>query len=299
MLLVWACLLLPAGLSAQEGQLRLKLAATPLVDVDRNIPRGQKAGRYDIAVLVGNRNYRRPGVPAVDFAHNDLAIMKRYLVTTMGFDPRNILEERDATKGVFELLFGGHNSYQGQLYDYVRPGKSKVFIYYVGHGAPDRNTGEGYFVPVDSSPDYVAATGYPISTFYANLKKLPAKELVVVLDACFSGRSQNGLLLKNVSPGMLRVKTRAAGLRQGAVMSSAGADQLSAWYPEKSHSLYSYYFFKGLQGEADGNGDKRITTGEMDRYLSGEVPYWARRLAGNKQQPKMEGKQDIVLATLK
>jgi len=154
-------------------------------------------------------------------------------------------------------------------------------------------------VPVDVDPDYVANAGYPLSLFYANLRALPAKEVVVVLDACFSGRTPEGLLFKTVSPTLLYMKETAAHLDQGAVMSSAQGTQLSAWYPRQRHSLYTYYFLKGLQGKADANRDRRITVGELQDYVGEEVPYWAGREAGVTQQPKLVGRRDIVLATLR
>ncbi len=65
---------------------------------------------------------------------------------------------------------------------------------------------------------------------------------------------------------------------------SSSGDEVSSWFPEKKHSLYTYYFLKGLQGEADQNGDKILTVGEMQYYLAEKVPYEARRL-NNRQQP--------------
>ncbi|MCG8036135.1 MAG: caspase family protein [Candidatus Thiodiazotropha taylori] len=272
---------------------------TQPVDVDQRIPKGQPAGEYDVALLIGNGSYGNKGMPDVDFAHNDVQVMKRYLINTMGYRPENVLVETDITKGGFETLFGTQQSSRGKLGRYVMPGESRVFVYYVGHGAPDVNTHDGFFVPVDADPDYIANSGYALSTFYASLRKLPAKELIVVLDACFSGRTQEGQLIRNVSPGLLMVKDTHSGIHQGAVFSSATGNQLSSWYPKKRHSLFTYYFLKGLQGEADANKDKQITTGELNAYVAKHVRYMAGRLAGKDQEPKMEGKDDLVLATLK
>lgn len=283
--------------AAQQG-LSLAIKAPEGSDVDRNIPKGRQAGRYDVAVIVGNRKYPRQGVPDVEYAHQDLEAMKKYLVRTMGFAAENIIEERDATKGTFETLFGSARSANGKLARWVRKDKSRVFVYYVGHGAPDPEKGDGYFVPTDADPDYIANSGYSVSTFYANLRKLQARELVVVLDTCFSGRTEKGLLFKNVSPALLRVKVVAANVGGGAVLTSSRGDQLSTWYPKQRHSLYTYYFLKGLQGAADANKDKKITTGEMQAFVGEEVDYWAGRLAGKSQQPKLEGQKDVVLATL-
>ncbi|MBM3540339.1 MAG: hypothetical protein FJX55_21265, partial [Alphaproteobacteria bacterium] len=33
-----------------------------------------------VAVIIGNRTYHQPGVPAVEFAHNDAAAMRRHAI---------------------------------------------------------------------------------------------------------------------------------------------------------------------------------------------------------------------------
>jgi len=64
---------------------------------------------------------------------------------------------------------------------------SRVFIYYSGHGAPDPRTGDAYLVPYDGDPSFIENTGYSLKKLYDTLGKLPSKEIVVILDSCFSG----------------------------------------------------------------------------------------------------------------
>ena len=83
------------------------------------------------------------------------------------------------------------------------------------------------------------------------------------------------------------------------LITSAAVDQVSSWYPEKKHSLFTYYFLKSLQGDADANKDREITAKEMRAYLAENVPYMARRLTGNEQQPVIMGRDDDVIVVLK
>jgi hypothetical protein len=269
------------------------------IDVDVNIPEGEKAGKYDIAVIIGNRTYRRPQVPAVEYADRDAAIMREYLVQTLGYDAGNIIYEENAGLATFRQIFGSPGDPRGQLFQWVKPNESRVFIYYVGHGAPDLESQEAFFVPVDANPEYIRASGYPLRTFYENLSKIPAKHLTVVLDACFSGNSDKGMLFKGISPAMVKVKKEYAGPQNATLISSGAMDQVSTWYPEKRHSLFTYYFLKGIQGEADANKDRKITVGEMKAYLNEHVPYAAQRLKGIDQQPVVMGKDSEIIAVLK
>ncbi|MGB4599899.1 MAG: caspase family protein, partial [Trichlorobacter sp.] len=268
-------------------------------DIDTSIPSGKPAGKYDVAVVIGNTNYSSTGTPNVDFAIHDAQAMKEYLIKAFGYNPSNIIYIENATLAKMYEVFGTENDFQGKLYKWVKPGKSQIFIYYVGHGAPDQQSGEGYFVPVDANPQYISTSGYKLSTFYENLSKIPAAKKTVVIDACFSGSSANGQLLKGVSGLTARLKSEPkAAVAADLLLTSAGMNQVAGWYPEKGHSLFTYFFLKGIQGDADTNKDGRITMGEMKAWLNDQVPYMARRLTGNEQQPVMMGKDGDELVSL-
>ena len=269
------------------------------VDVDEAIPRGIKAAPNDVAVVIGNRNYEASGSPNVEYAQRDARVVKEYLIKTMGFDAKNILYEENATLSKFRELFGTEQDYRGKLARFVKNGVSRVFVYYVGHGAPDLESTEAYFVPVDANPQYIKANGYRLQTFYDNLSRIPAKGMTVVLDSCFSGNSEKGTLFKNISPALVKVKKEFNGPPNAVVITSAAMDQVSSWYPEKRHSLFTYYFLKGLRGEADPNGKGMITVGGMRKYLQDNVPYMARRITGNEQLPMVTGSDNHILAEVK
>jgi hypothetical protein len=282
--------------ATKQGEVRLSVIPD---DVDRAIPQGEKAGRYDVGVIIGNRNYGPSGAVDVEYANRDARIMKAYLVKTLGYDPANIIYVEDATFAKFNEIFGSDKDYKGRLYNYVKPGLSRVFIYYSGHGVPDLESHEAYFFPVDASPAYIKANGYPLQTFYENLSRLPAKKITLVVDACFSGNLQRGSLFRNMSPAMVKVKKEYQGPPHATILVSGAMDQVATWFPEKGHSLFTYYFLKGLQGQADINRDRRITVGEMKAYLMEHVPYMSRRLNGIEQHPVITGDGSEIMAILK
>jgi hypothetical protein len=269
------------------------------VDVEREIPEGRARNPDATAVVIGVRNYRSRAVPPVEFAHRDVAVVKAYLVRTLGFDPKNVIEVPDATLSDFRRVFGIEGKPQGQLMNWVRAGRSDVFVYYAGHGAPDPGSHGAYFVPSDADPNYIASGGYSLDLFWENLGKLPARNLTVVLDTCFSGNSEEGLVLADVSPALLQVRAEFRGPEGSVVMTSAGPDQVSTWYREKKHSLFTYWWLKGLGGAADADVNREVTVGEMAAYLGNEVPYWARRLSGQEQTPVIMGEPTRVLVWLR
>jgi len=270
-------------------------------DVDADIPAGKLARPYGVAVIIGNQNYaaQNKGIANVDFAGRDAKAMRDYVEKVMGYDPKNIIYQLDASSGDLRNIFGSKENPQGMLHNFIRGGETEVFVYYVGHGAPGPDGKTSFLVPVDAKADYIANNGYPLDLFYQVLDKLEVRNLTVVMDACFSGDSAGGPLFSKISPAMLKTAKPVREMADSVIFTSADKDQVATWYQEKRHSLFTYFFLKGLRGEADANKDKSITAGEMKEYLAKEVPYWAQREANRKQNPLVVGKASAVLAELR
>ena len=107
------------------------------VDIHSNIPYTHKRNKNAIGVIIGNKSYSNKDVPNVDFALNDAQYMKKYLVQTLGYDEGNIIYIENATQTDFITIFGNEQNHKGKLYDWVKENQSDVFVYYVGHGAPN------------------------------------------------------------------------------------------------------------------------------------------------------------------
>lgn len=237
----------------------------------------------DIAVIIGNANYERQGrdIPNIDPAYADAAGVKKYVTTALGVLPGNVIDLHDATSANFVEVFGSANSYRGQLYDWVRPGVSNVFVYYSGHGAPGKD-GEAFLVPTDANAQRVDLSGYPLSQLFQNLGKLPAKSITVVLESCFSGASQAGSVIANASPVYIKPKTPP--IPENVTLIAAGkADQIASWEQDKSHGLFTKYFLKAMSGKADADKNGTVSKAEMEAYLSDTLTYYARRYYGRDQ----------------
>ncbi|UZR94797.1 caspase family protein [Chondrinema litorale] len=266
-----------------------------IADVDINIPKTKLVNSNAIAVIIGNKDYENKDVPPVDFAINDAQIMKKYLVSSFGFQENNILYIENARQADFYRIFGTNGNHKARLYNLVKPDISDVFVFYSGHGAPDPESKEGFFVPVNCEPSLVAFNGYPVNTFYANLSQIPYKSLTVVMDACFSGSSEAGMLLKDISPIFIEPKMKILNDEKSRIFTSSTGDQVSSWYRDKNHSLFTYYFLKAIQGEADMDKNKEISMKEIRTYIEEHVPYEARRLTNRTQTPEIYGIDDLVM----
>ncbi len=169
-----------------------------------------------------------------------------------------------------------------------------VFVYYSGHGAPNTKTGEPYLVPYDGDPAFIEATTYPLKRLYAALEKLPAKEVVVMLDSCFSGAGGRSVIAKGMRPMMLSIENPVLASGKTMVLAASSGTQTSSTFEEKSHGLLTYYFLKGLQGDGDLNKDGKIDMAELYEYVRPNVERIARNQYNNEQTPQLLASPDLL-----
>ena len=246
----------------------------------------------DIAVIVANGRYRELGtdLPDITPAYADADGIRRYVGATLGVSEDNVIFLRDAKRADLIAVFGGKTDHRGQLFDWVEPGRSRVFVYYAGHGAFAGEAGGEVLVPVDAKASDIERGGYALETLYRNLARLPARSVTVVLEAGFSGESQTGTLTAGA-----RERRMAEVPANLTVISASGADQIASWEKDRSESLFTKYFLSGVSGEADakpyGNGDGKVGWSELKRYLKRTMTPAARDYYGREQSAR------FVLAT--
>ena len=257
-------------------------------------PHTTKANPDAVAVVIGVQHYKNADVPSVDYALNDAEVVEEYAVKAMGISPENVIMLRDASKGDLERVFGTPGNPRGQLYNLVAAGKSDVVVYYSGHGAPDPETRKAYLVPADGDPNYVKVNGYPLQLLFDNLNAVRARSATVVLDACFSGGSPKGSLIAKASPLMMTTDRPSIG--KITLFASSAGNEISSWFPQKRHGLFTYFFLDALHGAGAKRKGRQITAAEVRDYLSQNVPPMARRLFGREQDPRFYGDEGRVLA---
>jgi len=252
-----------------------------------------------VAVIIGNKNYGNR-IPQVDFAHNDAEAMKRFLIEILGVIEGNIIDLRDVKLAEMEAVLGNDRTQKAKLWRYVRPRESDVFIYYSGHGVTGLKDGYQYLLPVDGDPNAPEIQGYPTELLYRNLGQLEARSVTVFIDACFSGESPSGSLVRSASG--IQVTSKSIPAVPFTVISAANKDQIASWDKEARHGLFTKYLLDALYGAADnnryGNADHRITLSEIKGYLDREMTYAARRQFGREQQATVIGDPEKVIVFL-
>jgi hypothetical protein len=269
--------------------------AVPVDDADQPIQTSIQNPNA-VAVVIGIGEYQNSDVPKVDFAVNDAEAVRRVLTQTLGYTESRVLVRTNsqASSGRMKPLI------RQELKARVVAGQSDVFVYYSGHGAPNADTREGYLIPWDYDPQYIPSSdsAYSLKELYSDLAGLGARSVTVVLEACFSGVSENGALTKDASPLNIVVDNPAQTLTNGTVISASGAREIATWHRDRKHGLMTYYWLLGMRGEA-GDAQGRVTPESLKKYLQEKVPAMAQTLKGRKQTPDVvAAAADRVLAQL-
>ena len=251
------------------------------------------------AVIIGNRNYAM--LPASETSQNDASAIYAFLSEHLGYRPDNIIDVRDAKKADLEKLFGAEPALDGELARLVESQpNAKVLVYYSGHGATDAAQTESYLLPVDVESYREEIGGYKISTLYANLARLNAKSVLVLLETDY-GRDHGPLVLPPNLPETLNTVLPRAPLPSLTVLAASDRGQRTLIDVTYDIGLFTRYLIEGLAGNADlppiGNGDGELDSAEIYAFTAAYVDLAARKTFGMLQHPVYSSAATSGLAT--
>jgi hypothetical protein len=237
----------------KAGKKEMKSGAMASSDIDRPLltETARIMGDNDLAVVIGIEGYQN--LPKSDYSYADARLVKDY-VKALGFKERNIeliTDEKATRSGIAKAVEVWLKNKSKE--------DSRIFVYYSGHGAPDPSTGEAYLVPYDGDPNYLSVTGYPLKMLYSNLGKLQVREVIVILDSCFSGAGGRSVLAKGARPLVMSAAPLSIASNIAILTATQGA-QISTSSSEKGHGIFTYYFLKALK-----DGKKNVA--EIYQYL--------------------------------
>lgn len=239
-------------------------------EVDENIPITNKQNKNTFAVIIANENYQ--SVASVPYALNDGNIFREYCLKTLGVPENQVQYVPNATGNQIKAKISWLQNITEVFED------AHVIFYYAGHGIPDESSRTAYLLPVDGIGSDVS-TGYKLDNLYAALGSIPAENVTVFMDACFSGsKREDGML---VAARGVAIKARS-GQPQGkmVVFSAAQGDETAYPNNEEHHGMFTYYLLKKLQ---ETKGD--VTLQELGNYIIKNVRQQSILLNGKSQTP--------------
>jgi hypothetical protein len=193
-----------------------------------------------IALLIGNFQYRPP-IPPLETPPHDVDRIAAALGQRLGFEMRVL---KNATKADMIRAVAA-------LAREVKPADS-VFVYYAGHGYLMDDTNMGYWIPVDGSVK-TAAQWISNADISKLLGAIPARQLMLVSDSCFSGtlaREQSVTAETKTPENLLR--------RRSVLVLSSGGEEPVSDEGKGGHSIFAWHFLNAINGMAEATAGYRV-----------------------------------------
>jgi peptidoglycan/xylan/chitin deacetylase (PgdA/CDA1 family)/uncharacterized caspase-like protein len=218
------------------------------------------------AVVVGVDKYTR--WPRLSYAVHDAEGVQEALIERYGFEPDHVISlfDKDATRQRILEVLGD------ELPTRVGP-EDRVFVFFAGHGATRRmpdGSERGYIVPVDADAQHLQSRSVAMSQLSDIAEAMPAKHVLFVMDACYSGLAltrSGGVSVTDPRRYVREVTRRPA--RQ--ILTAGGADEPVADAGPGGHSIFTWNLLQGLEGPADLDGNGFITATELAGYVAPRV----------------------------
>ncbi len=248
-----------------------------LKTVDLSTKKAQVSIPRSYALVIGIAKYKNlPESAQLSFPNRDAEDMYTTLISAEGgqFPAENVhklIDEKATVENVRHELEVWLPS--------VTKDDDRVLIYFAGHGFV--SSGKAYLATYDVDLHNIANTAYPMEKMGQQIGgKIKGKWKVLVTDACHSGA---------ITPESDRAQVTQTllDLQKSLFSLTASRDREQSFESDKfggGHGVFTYYVVKGLQGEADTDGDGVVSADELAEYVHSNV----RLATGAAQNPTSE-----------
>jgi len=243
------------------------------------------AATVRMGLVVGN-NLGLPDEVPLQYAEEDARRMRDLLVELGGFDADRLtlLPGRKA-----EALQEALLTIRGRVAEAASRGDQVLLVFYFsGHGA------DGAL--------HLGPTRIDRTELHRGLERTGAASVVAIVDACHSGRiaRRKGGVPDSAFDVTLVQDPAPRGM---VLITSSFDDELSQEAPELRGSLFTHSLISALRGEADYDGDGRVTVREAYRSAYNRTLSRSATLSARRQHPvadvDLAGHGELVLTFLR
>ena len=237
------------------------------------------------ALIIGNTDYIDPGLAQLTAPGQDAEDFARVLKDKdiCAFDDVKVLFNELSSTAIEKI---------DEFFD-QKKSDDLLVLYFSGHGVRDE-FGSLYLAFKNTIRSRLRSTS--IEDYYIRkaMDQSRSRRQVLILDCCNSGAFTQGA---KAEVGGTMGLTQAFQGNGRFVLTASDATQF-AWEGEKvigetQNSLFTHFLLKGLGGEADNDGDGKITVDELYDYAYEQISKVTPKQTPTKSASKVEG--DIVL----
>jgi helicase len=230
-------------------------------------------------VFIGINRYRSVDINELRYAERDARALHALFTDTLGAGAGLLVGEQ-ATRAAIEEQFS--------LLREVGP-DDFVVIGFSGHGSETHE-----LVTYDADIGDLAATCIPLDLLTDWFKRIPSRQLLCVLDCCFSGAMGAKVLQVESKPRSLL--SEAALLDQlagdGRLILTASTAKQPAWEnPKIGHGLLTHFLLEALQGAEEVRKAGKVSVYRLLEYVTNRVVDAASQF-GARQEPTLRGTLD-------
>jgi formylglycine-generating enzyme required for sulfatase activity len=231
-------------------------------------------------VVIGNGNYDDKAFKSLPCAVSDAMEVKKF------FD-----RERLPAKHINILTNATSTELKATYSNWLPQGveaQDQVFFYYSGHLALAGN-GSAYVVPRDAAAGNLSGTGIELTVLKNALWGLQAKQVVLMLDACYSGICcERGEARDQTDDPIIKVFELPD--KERLVITACGPKEQALEIPRFAQGAFTHFFLQGVDENmlADANHDGRVEINEAFYYLENKVKELAKR-SNHAQNPCKRG----------
>lgn len=302
----------PSYLNSSDAQLvwRTVSSATPpdivvspyskfgTIDVERGIPYDSVKNRYGIALLLNNTFNDDKNDDHKEIYDRDTRLMKTYIEHSMGYTKQNIFTFKSDHKTEFKNVLG-LNNIPATITNEITPDSTDLILYYVGDNIQLTNGKKNSDFKQDSVK-FVSLYQHLLESV-ANLK---TRKSILIFDTdilqnnskpFYDDQNKNENSIKkaifNISQKIVDQNPNMAVVYSSDIGQKAGIYKSSVNSIDKMHSIFTYYFCKGLK-----EGNRSLLS--LSRYLQRNVTFTSRSLLDRAQDPVFFGNLDLLLTSI-
>ena len=238
---------------------------------------GMHLYRESWAVVIGINAYK--SWPRLAYAVNDAQAMRELLVRKYGFLPDHVTTLLDGEATREKILAAlGDNLADGRKVAH----DDRVFVFFAGHGVTRKlpsGKSQGYIVPVDAAAQSFQSTAISMTNLQDASDAIPAKHVLFVMDACYSGLAltRGGAAGAGATADRRQYLMEITRRQAREVLTAGGGDEQVADNGPNGHSIFTWTLLQGLEGKADLDGDGAITATELAAYVAPGVSSLSRQ----------------------
>lgn len=238
------------------------------------------------ALVIGNTDYADPGLAQLTAPGKDAEDFARVLKdkSLCEFDDVRVLLNQ-VSSAIIEAI--------DEFFDQKKPDDLLV-LYFSGHGVRDE-LGALYLAVKNTIRSRLRSTAIKSDYIREVMDQSRSRRQVLVLDCCNSGAFEQGT---KAATGVSVGTASAFEGGYGRIILTASDSTQFAWEGDKvigetDNSLFTHFLVEGLEGEADIDGDGRITVDELYDYAYEEVKHATPKQTPSKFSSKQQG--EIIL----